>query len=106
MNEPKPHFKEAAGVLGAFVVLLAFVAIGFLQMTAKLFFGAEVPIDGSWMAAMLSLASTSLGFLVGQDQPVDKLRRSLATIANVETASITTGAAPATAAATAAPDQG
>jgi hypothetical protein len=35
-------------------------------MGAKIVFGLEVTPPGEWIAAMLSLASTALGFLAGQ----------------------------------------
>ena len=67
MLASKSHFKESAGVLCAFIVVMAFIAIGFLQMTGKVLFGVEVTMSEAWGAAMLSLASAALGFLIGKD---------------------------------------
>lgn len=63
----KPPFKEGAGVLCAFLVVLAFVAIGFATMTCKVVLGIDVTVPGDWSAAMLSLASAALGFLIGKN---------------------------------------
>lgn len=59
-------FREYAGVLAAFIVVMAFVAIGFLQMAANVLLEKVVSIPESWMAAMLSLASAAIGFLIGK----------------------------------------
>lgn len=64
-------FKERAGVLTAFLVVISFVVIGFAQMAAFVVLGVEVKVPGDWSAAMLSLSSAALGFLIGQKIPSD-----------------------------------
>ncbi len=59
-------FREYAGALVAFIVVMAFVAIGFVQLGIAVWHGSSVPVPGDWMAAMLSLASAALGFLIGK----------------------------------------
>ena len=63
--KPAP-FREYAGVLCAFVVVTAFIATGFLQMASEAVFGIKVTAPPDWSAAMLSLASAALGFLIGK----------------------------------------
>jgi hypothetical protein len=60
------HFREYAGVMTAFFVVMAYVGIGFVQVAAVLTHGSAVELPGDWMAAMLSLASAALGFLIGK----------------------------------------
>lgn len=71
MNE-KPQFREYAGVLIAFLVVIAYVGIGFVQTAAIVFLGKEVLMPPDWMAAMLSLASAGLGYLIGKQTVVDQ----------------------------------
>lgn len=66
MKRSPANFREYAGVLVAFIVVLAFVAIGYIQVAIVLYRGVAITIPGDWMAAMLSLASTALGFLIGK----------------------------------------
>jgi hypothetical protein len=66
MTNNPANFREYAGVLTAFIVVMAFVAIGFVTMAITLFSGKSVPVPGDWMAAMLSLASAAIGFLIGK----------------------------------------
>lgn len=69
-KKPRPHpslpFKETAAAFTAFLVVLAFVAIGFLVMGAEALAGIKISAPGDWLAAMLSLASAALGFLIGK----------------------------------------
>lgn len=62
----KPALKDAAGVAMAFIVVLSYVGIGFVQTAAAVLLGVEVKMPPDWMAAMLSLASAALGFLIGK----------------------------------------
>lgn len=59
------HWKDYAGIAVCSITVLAFIAIGFIIMAAKTA-GVEMAPPGDWMAAMLSLASTALGWLAGQ----------------------------------------
>ena len=74
MSEDKrPHtasslIKDYAGILVCSLTVIAFISVGFVLMGAKIVFGLEVSPPGEWIAAMLSLASTALGFLAGQKQ--------------------------------------
>lgn len=62
----RPALKDAAGVAMAFIVVLSYVGIGFVQTAAAVLLGVEVKMPPDWMAAMLSLASAALGFLIGK----------------------------------------
>lgn len=59
-------FREKAGVIVAAVIIIAFIAVGFVQVAASWFTGRPISVPGDWMAAMLSLASAALGFLIGK----------------------------------------
>ena len=65
-NKKNPNnWKDYAGIAVCSITVLAFIAIGFIIMAAKTA-GVDVAPPGDWMAAMLSLASTALGWLAGQ----------------------------------------
>ena len=65
-NKKNPNnWKDYAGIAVCSVTVLAFIAIGFIIMAAKTA-GVDINPPGDWMAAMLSLASTALGWLAGQ----------------------------------------
>lgn len=71
MNEDKKtkvksQFREYAGVLAAYSVVMAFVAIGFVDMLSQAFLQETITAAPDWNAAMLSLASAALGFLIGK----------------------------------------
>lgn len=65
-KQPIP-FKDAAGSITAFIVVLSFIAIGFVQGLGNAAFGATITMPESWSAAMLSLASAALGYLIGKN---------------------------------------
>ena len=62
--------KELAGVLVASIIVIAYIAIGFVSIAATMFFAIEVKPPIEWSSAMLSLASAALGFLIGKSSPV------------------------------------
>jgi len=65
-NKKNPNnWKDYAGIAVCSITVLSFIAIGFIIMAAKTA-GVEMAPPGDWMAAMLSLASTALGWLAGQ----------------------------------------
>lgn len=59
-------FREWAGVLCAFIVVMAFTSLGFVQMFIQVTTGAIIVSPADWNAAMLSLASAALGYLIGK----------------------------------------
>lgn len=63
---PIAPFKEYAGVLTAFIVVIAYVSIGFLAMSAEVFLGIKVVPPGDWSSALLSLSSAAMGYLIGK----------------------------------------
>lgn len=76
MEQNPANFREYAGALIAFIIVIAFVSIGFVQLAIVVFHGTSVPAPQDWMAAMLSLASAALGFLIGKQttgQPAQQL---------------------------------
>ncbi len=58
-------WKDYAGIAVCSITVLSFIAIGFVIMIAKMA-NMDMSPPGDWMAAMLSLASTALGWLAGQ----------------------------------------
>lgn len=59
-------FREKAGTIIAAVIILSYIAVGFVQMASVMFIGIEVGVPDSWSSSMLSLASAALGFLIGK----------------------------------------
>ena len=64
-NKKISTWKDYAGIAVCSITVLSFIAVGFVIMSAK-FLGVDMNPPGDWMAAMLSLASTALGWLAGQ----------------------------------------
>lgn len=69
-KDSQNHFREWAGVLCAFIVVMSYVAIGFVQVFVQITTGTPATIPGDWGAAMLSLASAALGYLIGKQTTV------------------------------------
>lgn len=65
-------WRDAAGVLVASIIALSYVAIGFADVTAQIFLATKVQFPESWLAAMLSLSSVALGFLLKTKIDQDK----------------------------------
>lgn len=66
MTRDPVNFREYAGTLTAVVIVIAFIGIGFVQVGVVVWRGTPVTVPGDWMAAMLSLASAALGYLIGK----------------------------------------
>jgi hypothetical protein len=64
-NKDTGTWKDYAGIAVCSITVLAFIAIGFVIMIGKMA-NMDMSPPGDWMAAMLSLASTALGWLAGQ----------------------------------------
>lgn len=62
------QLKEAAAVIVCATTVFAFLSVGFVIIAVKVIFGIDVNTPGEWSAAMLSLASTAIGFLAGAQQ--------------------------------------
>jgi hypothetical protein len=58
--------RERVGVLVAAFIVIAFIAIGFVHVTTYIVTGTKIDFPPDWNAAMLSLASAALGFLIGK----------------------------------------
>lgn len=66
-ERPKALWRDAAGVFTAFIIVIAFIAIGFVAFFFTAVIGVDAKFDAGWLAAMLSLASASVGFLLGKN---------------------------------------
>ena len=64
-NKNTGTWKDYAGIAVCSITVLSFIAIGFVIMVAKMA-NMDMSPPSDWMAAMLSLASTALGWLAGQ----------------------------------------
>ena len=66
----KPHepalLRDYAGILVCAIIVLASIAVGFVQVVIKVAFGADVTFDPSWMANLSAMASMALGALIQQ----------------------------------------
>lgn len=63
--DPTSQKRELAGIAASLGVVIAFVLTGFLVMGSQ-FFGKPVAVPGDWGAAMLSLCSACVGYLIGK----------------------------------------
>lgn len=66
MTKDPANFREYAGVLCAFIVVMMFGSVGFIQLAIVVFHGSPVSVPGDWSASMLSLAAAAMGFLIGK----------------------------------------
>lgn len=57
--------RARASTVVCSIVIISFIAIGFVTLFSKIILNISVDPPGEWLAAMLSLASTALGFLAG-----------------------------------------
>lgn len=64
-------WRDAAGVLVASIVVLAYVGVGFVVVLVQVLFGVTATFPESWNSAMLSLASAALGYLIAKKMPSD-----------------------------------
>jgi hypothetical protein len=64
-------FREFAGVLTAFLVVLSYVGIGYATALVQAIFGVSLALPDDWRSAMLSLASAALGYLIGKQLTAD-----------------------------------
>lgn len=60
-------FRDVAGALIAFSVVMAYVAVGFAIILVKVVSGVDVAPQEAWMAGLSSLASAGLGYLIGRN---------------------------------------
>ncbi len=58
--------REIFGVYIAAFIVMAYVAVGFVNVAIVVFKGQGVVFPSDWTASMLSLASAAFGFLVGK----------------------------------------
>jgi hypothetical protein len=58
--------REKVGVHVAAFIVIAFVAIGFAYVAVYVLAGTKIEFPPDWNAAMLSLASAALGYLIGK----------------------------------------
>lgn len=66
-----PMWRELLGAVIAFVIVVSFISIGFIDFIAHGVFeiNENVEFNAGWLSAMLSLASTAFGYLVGKNMP-------------------------------------
>lgn len=65
-NKNTAPFREYAGALVAVLIVLSYVVSGFVIVLCGVLLGVDVKFPGDWNAAMLSLSSASLGYLIGK----------------------------------------
>jgi len=65
-DKESAKFREFAGVLTAFLVVLSYVGIGYATAIVQAIFGISLALPDDWRSAMLSLASAALGYLIGK----------------------------------------
>lgn len=58
--------REWAGIVVASFIVIAFVIAGFVQALMTAVYGVTVSFGSDWFAAMLSLSSAAVGWLMGK----------------------------------------
>lgn len=66
MPDNASTFRERAGVYASLMIIVAYIAIGFLQTALTFYSGQEFAVDPGWASAMNALAGGAIGFLVGK----------------------------------------
>lgn len=89
MPEHTPPFKEFTGLFVAASCVFAFIGIGFVKVFIFLKTGTNVDFSAGWEAAMLSLSSAGLGYLIGRAPGVTSTG-AVATDSIVDTATSST----------------
>jgi hypothetical protein len=74
MERNPATFREYAGTLAAFILVMAYAAIGFVLIAVSVTTGTMPSVPADWNASMLTLAGGALGFLVGKQtsQPTNQ----------------------------------
>lgn len=65
MDQSKDTFRERAGVITAFVVVLCFIGLGFVQFFTFTYKGVTITFDSDWKISLYGMASIAFGFLIG-----------------------------------------
>ncbi|UPT53275.1 hypothetical protein [Synechococcus phage Ssp-JY38] len=60
-------FREGLGITAAFITVMAFILVGFAQMTAVVLWGLTVAAPDAWFSGLLSLSSACMGYLIGKN---------------------------------------
>lgn len=58
--------REWAAIIIASFIVIAFVVAGFVQALMSAIYGVTVSFGSDWFAAMLSLSSAAVGWLMGK----------------------------------------
>jgi hypothetical protein len=80
--------KEWAAVIVASFVVIAFVAAGFTQAVFSAVYGKPIVFGSDWFAAMLSLSSAAVGWLMGKKQDNGPGVQSAIDTSNIEAVNI------------------
>lgn len=59
-------FREWAGVIASLVMVLSFIGVGYVMMSAQLFFGIKVDLPDIWFNGLVNLSALGVGFLIGK----------------------------------------
>jgi hypothetical protein len=75
-------YRETAGIITATICVISFIGIGFVQVAVFVVTGVAVTFPSDWQAAMLSVSSAALGFLVGSQSDIKtpKITRRIGSI--------------------------
>lgn len=90
----KVTYRETSGILIAAICVLSFIGIGFAQVAVFVLTGKMISFPPDWQAAMLSISSAALGFLLGNqsdNRPGATKQQPTASITTTETVTATQG---------------
>ena len=66
MPNDSATFRERAGVLVSALIVIALLAIGFIQLLLQILAGQGIRFDQTWMVQVSGLAGIALGYLIGK----------------------------------------
>ncbi|PYE23004.1 hypothetical protein C8J32_1086 [Rhizobium sp. PP-CC-3A-592] len=89
MPDNASTFRERAGVYASLMIIVAHIAIGFLQTALTFYSGQEFTVDPGWASAMNALAGGAIGFLVGKQTTNQPGTTTITPSAGVVTTTIT-----------------
>src|SRR4051794_34324162 len=66
MTKDPANFREYAGVVAAYSLVVGMMLIGPMDIVAKIYNGQPVSISEVWMSAMITMGGGATGFLFGK----------------------------------------
>ena len=59
-------WRGAAALIAAMVFIIGYVAVGFVEMAAQIFFDKTITVDKGWVTGMVGTSGSAFGYLIGK----------------------------------------